>query len=92
MKKLLTLTVIVAAVAVLASAPMVSAADMQGKVKTVDPSGRWLTLETGMQFMIPTNVQVDRQALQPGTDVKVSYETQGSQKIITAIDVRPASK
>jgi hypothetical protein len=33
MKKLLTLTVMVAAVAVQASAPLVSAADMQGKVK-----------------------------------------------------------
>jgi len=53
MKKLLTLTVMVAVGAFLASAPLASAADMQGKVKTVNPCGRWLTLETGIQVDDP---------------------------------------
>jgi hypothetical protein len=35
---------------------------------------------------------VDRQALQPGAEVKVSYETQGNQHIVTFIEVRPATK
>ena len=91
MKKVLTLMVVVA-VAALAFAPLAFAADVQGKVKAVDQSGRWLTLEDGLQLMIPTSVKVDRQALQPGADVKVSYETQGNQNIVTTIEVRPASK
>ncbi|HEV8531078.1 MAG TPA: DUF1344 domain-containing protein [Methylomirabilota bacterium] len=91
MKKVLTLMVVVAVVA-LAFAPLAFAADVQGKVKAVDQSGRWLTLEDGLQLMIPASVKVDRQALQPGADVKVSYETQGNQHIVTAIEVRPAAK
>ena len=91
MKKVLTLMVVVA-VAALAFAPLALAADVQGKVKAVDQSGRMLTLEDGTQLMIPTSVKVDRQALQPGADVKVSYETQGNQNIVTTIEVRPASK
>ena len=91
MKKVLTLMVVVA-VAALAFAPLAFAADVQGKVKAVDQSGRWVTLEDGLQLMIPTTVKVDRQALQPGAEVKVSYETQGNQHIVTFIEVRPATK
>jgi uncharacterized protein DUF1344 len=89
MKKVLTLMVVVA-VAALAFAPLAFAADVQGKVKAVDQSGRLVTLEDGTQLMIPTSVKVDRKALQPGADVRVSYETQGNQNIVTAIEVRPA--
>src|SRR5437763_3799633 len=65
MKKVLTM-VMVAAVAALAFAPVAFATDVQGKVKSVEASGRMVTLEDGIQLMIPTNVKVDRQALQPG--------------------------
>jgi hypothetical protein len=91
MKKVLTM-VMVAAVAALVFAPLAFAADVQGKVKAVDKGGRWVTLEDGLQLMIPTTVKVDRQALQPGSDVKVSYETQGNQNIVTTIEVRPPAK
>jgi hypothetical protein len=91
MKKVLTLMMVVAVVA-LAFAPLAFAADVQGKVKAVDQGGRWVTLEDGLQLMIPTTVKVDRQALQPGAEVKVSYETQGNQNIVTTIQVRPATK
>ena len=91
MKKVLTMVMVVA-VAALAFAPLAFAADVQGKVKAVDQSGRLVTLEDGIQLMIPTGVKVDRQALQPGAEVKASYETQGSQNIVTMIEVRPAAK
>ena len=87
MKKLLALMVVVVIGAVLASAPLAWAADVQAKVQNLDQSGRWLTLDTGLKLMIPANVVVDRKALQPGTEVKVSYETQGSDHIVTAIQV-----
>jgi hypothetical protein len=92
MKRLFTMMLVVVVAAMLASASLASAAEIQGKVARVDPSGRWMTLDTGIQLMIPTQVKVDRQALQPGTDVKVSYETQGSEHVVTSIEVRPATK
>jgi hypothetical protein len=92
MRKLLAVIGVLLVVAVLAAAPVAWAADVQAKVQNLDKSGKWLTLDTGLKLMIPTNVQVDRQALQPGTDVKVSYETQGSEHIVTAIQVQPTTK
>jgi hypothetical protein len=87
-KKVLVLMVAVVVVgAVLVSVPVTWAADVEAKVQSVDQSGRWLTLDTGLKLMIPSNVKVDRQALQPGTPVKVSYDTQGSEHIVTAIQV-----
>ena len=87
MKKLLVLMLAVMVGAVLLSVPVTWAADVEAKVQNVDPSGRWLTLDTGLKLMIPENVKVDRKALQPGTPVKVSYDTQGSDHIVTAIQV-----
>jgi hypothetical protein len=86
-KKLLVLMLAVVVGAVLVSVPVTWAADVEAKVQNVDPSGRWLTLDTGLKLMIPENVKVDRKALQPGTPVKVSYDTQGSDHIVTAIQV-----
>ncbi len=92
MRKFLAVIGVLLMVAVLTAAPVAWAADVQAKVQNLDKSGKWLTLDTGLKLMIPTNVQVDRQALQPGTDVKVSYETQGSEHIVTAIQVQPTTK
>jgi len=92
MKKFLALTGALLVAAALTAAPVAWAADVQAKVQNLDKSGKWLTLDSGLKLMIPTNVQVDRQALQPGTDVKVSYETQGSEHIVTAIQLQPATK
>jgi hypothetical protein len=92
MRRFLALTGALLMAVVLAAAPVASAADVQAKVQNLDQSGKWLTLDTGLKLMIPTGVQVDRQALKPGTDVKVSYETQGSEHIVTAIQVQPPTK
>jgi hypothetical protein len=90
MKKVLTMMMVVA-VAALVFAPLAFAAEVQGKIRAVDQSGRWVTLEEGLQLMIPTGVKVDRKALQPGAEVKASYETQGNENIVTTIEVRPAA-
>jgi len=91
MKKVLTVVMVVA-VAALVFAPVAFAAEVQGKVKAVDSAGRWVTLDQGLQLMIPTGVKVDRKALQPGAEVKASYETQGNENIVTSIEVHPATK
>jgi len=89
MKRFL-LFAIAAALSVVAFAlPSAWAGDVQGKIKSVDPSGKMLTLEDGTQLMIPGTVRVNRQDLMPGNDVKVSFEEKGTQKVVTQIEVEP---
>ncbi len=89
MRRLLTLTLAVA-VAALALTPLAWAADIEGKIKSVDPTGRVLTLEDGTSLMIPATMKVDRKDLKPGADVKASYEDKGGAKVVTSIEVHPA--
>jgi len=90
MKRFLMLTVAVALTVVALAAPNVWAGDVQGKIKSVDQTGRMLTLEDGTQLMIPATVRINRQDLTPGADVKASYEDKGNQKVVTTIEVQPA--
>jgi len=89
MKQVLTL-MIATAVAALVFAPVAWAGDVEGKIKSVDPTGRMLTLDDGTQLVIPSSVRVERRHLAPGADVKASFEQKGDQKIVTAISVQPA--
>ena len=50
------------------------AADVQGKIKSVDPSGSMVTLDDGTQIVIPPIFTVEKSALKPGVNVKVSYD------------------
>jgi hypothetical protein len=89
MRRLLVLTLSVA-VAVITFAPLAWAADVQGTIKSVDPSGHSITLADGTQLMIPSQLAAKHTDLQPGANVKASYETQGNQKVITSLQVEPA--
>ena len=91
MKRMLALTVGVA-VTVLSLAPLTWAGDVQGKIKSVDPMKHQVILEDGTQLMIPPDVKVDRAVLRPGADVKASFEEQGQDKVVTAIELRPAQQ
>lgn len=77
-------------VAVLALGTAAWAADVEGKVKSVDTSGRVVTLEDGTMLTIPSTAKVDRNALKPGAVVKASFEEKGGEKVVTAIQVTPA--
>jgi len=61
---------------------------VEGKIKSVDSSGRMLTLEDGTQLTIPPTVNVPRGTLKEGAMVKASFEENGGQKIVTALEVR----
>jgi len=91
MKKILTVTA-VAALVVLSVAPFTWAADVEGKLKSVDATGRVLMLDDGTRLMVPPTVQIERRALQPGAQVKASYEERSGEKVITAIEISPAAK
>jgi len=76
--------------AALTLASVTWADDVQGKIKTVDPSGTRVTLEDGTQLTIPGNL--DAKALAPGADVRVTYADRGSDKVVTSIEVRPGPR
>jgi hypothetical protein len=60
---------------------------IEGKVRAVDPAGKFLLLEDGTRLMIPDSVRVSKADLTPGATVKVAYEERGGQKIITDLQV-----
>ena len=91
MKRLVTLTAVVALGAFVFT-PLAWAEDVHGKIKSVDPTGRMVMLEDGTTLSIPSNVRVDRKELQPGAEVKASYQVVGTQKILTSIEVTPSGK
>lgn len=61
---------------------------IEGQVKSVDPSGRVVTLADGTQLMIPATVRVSRTELKPGATVKVSYEEKDGQNIVKSLEVQ----
>jgi hypothetical protein len=65
---------------------------IEGKVKSVDPSGTQILLEDGTKLMIPKSVKAPKEALRPGAMVMAQYEEKGGQKIVTAIEVKAKPK
>lgn len=92
MRKSGTVLVLAAIVAVLILAPVAWAADVQGKIKAVDPSpkGHMVTLDDGTKLVIPAALKIQRQDLRPGANVKASFEEQNGQKVATSIQLMPA--
>ncbi len=64
------------------------AMEVEGKIQSVDPSGRMVTLEDGTELTIPPTVNVQRGALKEGAIVKASFEQRGGQNVVTSIQVR----
>jgi Cu/Ag efflux protein CusF len=61
----------------------------EGKIKSVDPSGRMLELEDGTMLTIPATAGVQQEALREGAIVKASFEERDGQKIVTSIEITP---
>jgi hypothetical protein len=86
------LVLAVGTAALLAAGSMASAAEIEGKVKSVDVTGRMVTLEDGTMLTLSPGAKVDQRALQSGTEVKASYEEKNGKKMATSIEVRPAAQ
>jgi Protein of unknown function (DUF1344) len=89
-KKAGALLVLAVSTVVMVLAPVAWAADVQGKIKSVDASGKMVTLDDGTQLMIPPTLTVEKQALKPGANVKASYEEKDGHKVATSFMVMPA--
>lgn len=80
---------IIIAVMVLAAAfvPLaVSAADMEGKVQSVDTGERTLTLENGTKVWLSEGVAID--SVTAGAQVMVSYEERDGKPVAISITVK----
>jgi hypothetical protein len=75
---------------VITLAPMAWAEDvLDGRIKSVDPSGNMVTLDDGTKLMIPPTLTIEKTTLQPGTIVKASYVEENGQKVATSVIVIP---
>lgn len=61
--------------------------EVQGTIKSVDPSGKEVTLEDGTKLMIPDKMKITKAALKEGAIIKASYREEGGQKVVTRISV-----
>jgi hypothetical protein len=62
------------------------AADMEGKVESVDSSERTLTLENGTKVWLSDTVAVDD--IRPGAEVTVSYEEKDGKPVATSVTTK----
>jgi hypothetical protein len=83
-KTLATLTT----VALLGFAGSALAEEASGTVMAVDPASRMIQLDDGAVYSVSEDVAIE--ALQPGTEVTVSYEEQNGENVIT--EVVPAAQ
>ena len=90
MKKVCSALVLAVVAFVMVLAPIAWAAEVQGKIKSVDASGRMVTLDDGTQLTLPPTLTVEKQSLKPGASVKASYEEKDGQKVATSFMVLPA--
>jgi len=90
MKRMSAVFVLAVVAFVMMLAPMAWAAEVEGKIKSVDPSGKMVTLDDGTKLTIPPTLSVEKKALQPGANVKASYEEKGGQKVATSFLVMPS--
>ena len=62
-----------------------SAADLAGKVQSVNPSDQSFVLEDGTRLWLPAGVAAD---VMPGEKVLATYEMQGDKKVVIGLDRR----
>lgn len=74
---------VLTAVLFLGAAGAALADEATGKIQAVDPTSRAIQMEDGTIFTVAEGVAMD--ALQPGTEVMVSFEEKDGQKTATAV-------
>jgi len=62
------------------------AADVQGKIKSVDASEKSFTLEDGTKVWIGESVPIEK--LKEGSDVQASYEEKDGKNMATSVEVK----
>jgi hypothetical protein len=86
----LALALTVTAALLLGVGSVALAADIEGKVKSVDATGRVVTLEDGTTLTLSPGAKWDPKVIQPGSEVKANYEDKDGKKMATSIELRSA--
>jgi outer membrane lipoprotein SlyB len=71
----------IAAAAMALAAGLAHAAEDEGKIAQVDPDTLTITLENGNSYKL--SAEFDVEALQPGMDVALAYDTIEGEKTVT---------
>jgi uncharacterized protein DUF1344 len=74
-----------AALLVLA-APVAWAADMEGRIQSIDAGERSLMLDNGTKIWLPDGFAVD--GVKEGAEVKVSYEEKEGKPVATSVEMK----
>ncbi|HEV8144628.1 MAG TPA: DUF1344 domain-containing protein [Methylomirabilota bacterium] len=78
---------VMAALFAAALAPSVTvAADMEGRVQSVDTTERSVTLDNGAKLWLSDSIVVD--TVKPGAEVKVMYEEKDGKPMVITIEIR----
>ncbi len=64
---------------------------VEGKIKSVDPTGRMVELEDGTKLTIPPALNVPRESLKEGAILKASFEERAGQKVAISVQVQPSN-
>jgi Cu/Ag efflux protein CusF len=62
------------------------AAEMEGKIQTIDTSDRTIVLDNGTKLSVAEGVSLD--TLKEGTDVKVSFEERDGKNVATSVEMK----
>ena len=62
------------------------AAEMEGKIQTVDTSDRTLVLDNGMRVTVADGVAIED--LREGNEVKVTFEERDGKNVATLVEVK----
>ena len=84
MRRLLTGFVVLMLLAF--SAMAASAVDVEGKIQSVDPGERTITLDNGTKVWISDAMASDE--LKEGAEVKVSYEEKDGKNVATSVEMK----
>ena len=64
----------------------VAAGQIEGKIKSVDPSTRSITLENGTELIVPAEAVTDQRLLQAGAEIRASFEEKDGRKVVTTLE------
>jgi Protein of unknown function (DUF1344) len=65
---------------------MVAAGEIEGKIKSVDPSTRSITLENGTELLVPPEAVTDQRLLQPGAEIRARFEEKDGRKVVMTLE------
>ena len=74
---------VITAVAMLGFSAAASADEASGRIEAVDLQTRTILLDDGQAYILSEGVAIE--SLQPGTEIKVSYEEEGGQKVVKEV-------